>query len=171
MNDEQQTALARRLASLTPQDFQSVLSAAKGQRVRTNQRPIPKKAESKFLTRFKALIKGKKLKIPFKLEGHFDVSIGLTMGDSVDTESVKVTLKPGLFSDYPGIRDQLQEAFWEADESDPKELKEYRELLATGHNLYNELYQKVQETCESYGQEFYEYWDGLRIKADFALDK
>ena len=170
MNDEQRTALARRLASLTPQDFHAVISTAKGRRVQTNSRPIPKKMESKFLTATKLLRAGKKIKIPFKVEGHFEVRVGMEdSSDCVGTMSADLKLKPGFLGE--SIRHHLQDAFWEADESDHKDLQAYHSVLTDSIAAYDALYEKVQETCENYGQDFYLYWESLLNKADTALSK
>jgi len=167
MNNEQKTAIIKRLASLTPQDFRLIISTAKGQRIRTNSRPVPKKVEAKFLTAMKILKNGKKIKIPFKIEGHFDVLVGMyDESDSVGTMSADLRLKPGFLSEQ--LRHHLQDAFWEADESDHKDhkdLKAYHTALTKGHTLYEALYEKVKEACENYGQEFYEYWEALMHKA------
>ena len=169
MNNEQKTALAKRLASLTPQDFQLVINTAKGQRIRSNSRPIPKKIEAKFLTAMKLLKKGNGIKIPFKIEGHFDVVVGMyDESDSVGTISADLHIKPGFLSNE--LRHHIQDAFWEADESG-KDLKDYHEALTEGHAFYEALYKKVEEACENYGQEFYEYWEGLMNKAEVALNK
>jgi hypothetical protein len=168
MNDEQKTALARRLASLTPQDFQAVISTAKNQRIRTNKRPIPKKTEAKFLTAMKLLRKGKQIKIPIRIEGHFDVSVGMADdSDHVGTQGVKINLKSGFLG--AEIKHHLVDAFWEADESDRKDLKIYHTALTDAQNLNSDLYDKVQEACENYGQDFFEYWENLLIKAELAL--
>jgi hypothetical protein len=168
MNDEQKTALARRLASLTPQDFQAVISSAKGQRIRTNQRPIPKKTEAKFLTAMKILRKGKQIKIPLRIEGYFDVSVGMADdSDHVTTRSVKLKIKSGFLGEE--IKHHLLDAFWEADESDYKDLKIYHAALTDAQNLNSDLYEKVKEACENYGQDFFEYWENLLVKAELAL--
>lgn len=170
MNDEQKVALAKRLASLTPQDFQAVISKAKGQRIRTNSRPIPKKTEAKFLTAMKLLRKGKNIKIPFKIEGHFDVSVGMEdNSDCVGTMHAKLNLKPGFLAEE--LRHHIQDAFWEADESDHKHLKEYHSLLTEAHDTYSILYEKVKEICENYGQDFFQYWESLINKAEIAINK
>lgn len=170
MNNEQKVALAKRLASLTPQDFQTVINTAKGQRIRSNSRPIPKKTEAKFLTAMKLLKKGRNIKIPFKIEGSFDVTVGMEdHSDCVGTMASKLNIKPSFLSEE--LRHHIQDAFWEADESDHKDLKAYHSMLTESFSIHSDLCEKVKETCENYGQDFCDYWESLLYKAELAINK
>ena len=122
------------------------------------------------MTAMKLLRKGKNIKIPFKIEGHFDVTVGMEdNSDNVGTMAAKLNLKPGFLSDE--LRHHLQDAFWEADEADHKDLRAYNSALTEAHDIHSNLYEKVKETCENYGQDFYSYWDNLLNKAEVALNR
>ena len=172
MNEEFRTGLINRLASLSPQDFQSVISAATGRRVRTNSRPIPKKLQSKMMTRAKMLKRRKKVKIPFKLEGYFEAELGIDDDNShYGTDNVTLHTKESMLSGDLQLEHALLDAFWEADESDPSEMKEYHKALSDGSAIYHELYDLAKEACHNYGHDLYDFMEDLFEQAEREAEK
>jgi len=174
VNDEFRTGLINRLASLSPQDFQSIINAAKGRRVRTNSKPIPKKLYAKMMTRAKLLVRGKTIKVPFKIEGHIEAKVGISDGHCGTTDT-KVQFKSGTFTNdslapAQDLEHILYDMFWELDESEPQEMKEYHQSLANLNEVYDELCEMVEEACTSYGHDSYDFLENLWVEAEQELN-